>query len=332
MNKKVLLTAALVVIAAVSTLAWTLIRPDQLPLGQFSTNGRLEAEQIEVATKTAGRIAEVLVREGQLVQSGDLLARMDNQQLLARKREAEAQIAAAELAQEEAEAGVAQRQSQLKLATQELQRTQTMFDKKVAPQDKLDQAQAQYDSAAAALRLAKATARRAQASIDAANAALAELQTLLDDTNIKAPRSGRVQYVLAQPGEVLSAGGRVVTLLDISDVYMTVFLPASVAGKLTLNDEAKLILDPIPEYVVPAQVTFVATDAQFTPKSVETDEERNNLMFRVKLSIDPALLKKYEDKVKTGVRGIAYVRTGTDIPWGEALSKPLPQDAPSAAQ
>lgn len=326
MNRKFLLTAGAVIIAAASTVAWTLFRPDALPEGLFQTNGRLEAEQVEVATKTAGRLAEVLVKEGDLVQAGDLLVRMDNQQLLAKKREAQAQIDAAGLAREEAEAGVAQRESLLKLATQDLKRTQTMFSKKVAPQDKLDQAQAQYESAEAALRLAKATAKRAQASIDAANAALAELQTLLDDTDIHAPRAGRVQYVLAQPGEVLAAGGRVVTLLDITDVYMTVFLPASVAGKLTLNDDAKLVLDPIPEYVVPARVSFVATDAQFTPKSVETSEERNNLMFRAKLSIDPALLKRYAEQVKTGVRGVAYVRTSDITPWGDALSKPLPEN------
>ena len=327
MNRKFLLSASAVIIAAAATAAWTFFQPAALPEGLYQTNGRLEAEQVEVATKTAGRLAEVLVKEGDLVQSGDLLVRMDNQQLLARKREAEAQIEAAELAREEADAGVAQRESQLKLATQELKRTKTMFAKKVAPQDSMDQAQAQYDSAVAALRLAKATAKRAQASIDAANAALAELQTLLDDTEIHAPRAGRVQYVLAQPGEVLAAGGRVVTLLDISDVYMTVFLPASVAGKLTLNDDAKLVLDPIPEYVVPARVSFVATDAQFTPKSVETSEERNNLMFRVKLSINPDLLKKYEEKVKTGVRGVAYVRESTSVAWGETLSKPIPENA-----
>lgn len=326
MDKKILLTAGAVIVAAAVTVAWTLFTPDALPDGLYSTNGRLEAEQVEVATKTAGRIADVLVKEGQLVQRGDLLARLDNQQLLAKKREAEAQIDAARLAKEEAGAGVDQRQAQVTLAAQELKRAKTMFAKKVAPQDTLDQAQAQYDSATAALRLAQATTRRAQASIDAAQAALSELESLLDDTNITAPRNGRIQYVLAQPGEVLAAGGRVITLLDISDVYMTVFLPASVAGKLTLHDEARLILDPIPEYVIPAHVSFVATDAQFTPKSVETSEERNNLMFRVKLTIDPALLQKYQEQVKTGVRGLAYVRTATDISWGEKLTTTLPED------
>lgn len=324
MKNRLFSSIALLLIAGGAAAIWYSTQSEALAPGLYKTNGRLEAEQIEVATKTAGRIAEVMVREGQLVQSGDLLVTIDNQQLLAKKREAEAQITAANLALEEASAGVAQRKSALTLAEQELKRTQTMYKKQVAPKEKLDQAQAQYDSAAAALRLAKATAARTQASIDAANAALAELETLLDDTRIVAPRTGRVQYVLANPGEVLAAGGRVVTLLDISDVYMTVFLPATVAGNLTLNDEAKLVLDPIPEYVIPARVSFVADDAQFTPKSVETSEERNNLMFRTKLSIEPELLRQHADKVKTGVRGIAYVRTSSATDWGDTLSKPLP--------
>ncbi len=326
MKSRLFSILALMIIAVAGATFWYQTQGNNLPQGIYQTNGRLEAEQVEVATKTAGRIAEVMVREGQMVQAGDLLVTIDNQQLLAKKREAQAQINAANLALEEANAGVAQRESALTLASQELKRTQTMYKKQVAPKEKLDQAQAQYDSAAAALRLAKATAARTLASIDAANAALAELETLLDDTRILAPRAGRVQYVLANAGEVLAAGGRVVTLLDISDVYMTVFLPASIAGNLALNDEAKLVLDPIPEYVVPARVSFVATDAQFTPKSVETSEERNNLMFRVKLSIEPALLQQHAEKVKTGVRGLAYVRTSAMASWGEALSKPLPEN------
>ena len=326
MKSRLFSILALMIIALAGATFWYQTQGNNLPQGIYQTNGRLEAEQVEVATKTAGRIAEVMVREGQMVQAGDLLVTIDNQQLLAKKREAQAQINAANLALEEANAGVAQRESALTLASQELKRTQTMYKKQVAPKEKLDQAQAQYDSAAAALRLAKATAARTLASIDAANAALAELETLLDDTRILAPRAGRVQYVLANAGEVLAAGGRVVTLLDISDVYMTVFLPASIAGNLALNDEAKLVLDPIPEYVVPARVSFVATDAQFTPKSVETSEERNNLMFRVKLSIEPALLQQHAEKVKTGVRGLAYVRTSAMASWGEALSKSLPEN------
>ena len=99
-----------------------------------------------------------------------------------------------------------------------------------------------------------------------------------------------MQYRLARDGEVVAAGQRVLTILDLNDVYMTIYLPADEAGKLSLGDEARVILDSVPQYVFPATISFVATDAQFTPKSVETAEERQKLMFRVKLQGDPKVL------------------------------------------
>jgi HlyD family secretion protein len=307
-----------------ATFAWWQFQPKSLSDAIISTNGRLEANQVEIASKTAGRIRHVLVEEGQMVQAGDLLVVMDNQELLAQKLEADAMVNQAELAAEEASAGIALRQSQLTLATSELARAKTMYEKKVIAQDKFEQAQNQYDSASAALRLAKATKQRSLASIDAAKAKLQQLNSLIEDTQIKSPMPARVQYKLVQPGEVISAGGRVITLLDVSDVYMTVFFPAKDIGKLSINDEARLILDPIPEYVIPARISFIAADAQFTPKSVETSDERDNLMFRIKLSINPDLLKLHLDKVKTGVRGIAYVRTNTQQEWPQQLITELP--------
>ena len=100
-----------------------------------------------------------------------------------------------------------------------------------------------------------------------------------------------MQYRLARAGEVVAAGQRVLTILDLNDVYMTIYLPADQAGKLdALATRPRTILDPVPQYVLPATVSFVATEAQFTPKSVETAEEREKLMFRVKLQGDPKVL------------------------------------------
>jgi len=85
-----------------------------------------------------------------------------------------------------------------------------------------------------------------------------------------------------------------------------------------------MVLDPFPQYVVPATISFVATDAQFTPKSVETAEEREKLIFRIKLQVDPKVLGKYHNEVKTGVRGIGYVRTDSGVQWPENLAVKLP--------
>ncbi len=106
---------------------------------------------------------------------------------------------------------------------------------------------------------------------------------------------------------------------------MTVFAPAAVAARLEIGGEARIILDPVPEYVVPASVSFVAADAQFTPKTVETKDEREKLMFRVKLRLDAEVLKQYSRRVKTGIRGLGIVRTNAATTWPEDLQVKLPQ-------
>ena len=124
---------------------------------------------------------------------------------------------------------------------------------------------------------------------------------------------------------MVAPGQRILTILDLNDVYMTIYLPATDAGKLAVGDEARIIADPIPEYVIPATISFVATDAQFTPKSVETEEERQKLMFRVKLKVDSKVLEKYHRQVKTGIRGLGFVRTNPSIAWPDDLMVKLPQ-------
>jgi HlyD family secretion protein len=141
---------------------------------------------------------------------------------------------------------------------------------------------------------------------------------------LKSPIRGRVLYRLAEPGEVLAAGGKVLTVLDLSDVYMTIFLPTGLAGRIAIAAEARIILDAAPQYVIPATVSFVAPRSQFTPKEVETKTEREKLMFRVKVKIDPELLQKYLEKVKTGLPGVAYVRLDAGTPWPQHLNIKLP--------
>ena len=126
-----------------------------------------------------------------------------------------------------------------------------------------------------------------------------------------------------EPGEVLGAGGKVLNLVDLSDVYMTFFLPETVAGRVALGTEVRLVLDAAPQYVIPAQVSFVASTAQFTPKTVETASERQKLMFRVKARIDRALLAKHLEQVKTGLPGVACVRLDAQQPWPANLANPV---------
>ena len=297
---------------------------DALPEGIATGHGRLEVEEVHVAVKYGGRVAEVLVDEGDMVEAGDVLARLDAAELDANLARAEAEIHQAEESVVGAEALIAQRESELAFAEQELQRASTLVERGHTSQEIVDQRLTQRDTATATLRAAKAQLATAKATVRSAEAAARQIEVQLDEATIRAPRLGRVQYRLAEPGEVLANGGRIVTILDLTDVYMTIFLPTSEAGRLAYGAEARIQLDAAPEYMIPANVSFVAANAQFTPKEVETRSEREKLMFRVKVQIDPDLLLQYVDLVKTGLPGDVFVSMTSELAWPERFAVNLP--------
>ncbi|GAB3313178.1 HlyD family efflux transporter periplasmic adaptor subunit [Haliea atlantica] len=318
-----------------------------------ASNGRIEAVEIDIAARTAGRVKEILVDEGYFVRAGQELVRMDTATLEARHREAEAELQRARIAVEtatslvtqreaEAEAAralIAQREAELDATQKRLARTRELVTKNAVSEAQLDDDRAATEAARAAVAAAQAQAAAAQAAIgqarsnvvavqaavEAAQATLQRIQADIDDSVLKAPRDGRVQYRVAQPGEVLSPGGVVLNMVDLTDVYMTFFLPTEQAGGVALGAEAHLVLDALPQYVIPAKVSFVADVAQFTPKTVETAEERQKLMFRIKVRIDPDLLRKHLHQVKTGLPGVAYVRLDPRVDWPPELQTRLPQ-------
>lgn len=317
--------ATLIVISGGGYAYWLSRTQSDIAPGFAMSNGRIEAERIDVSTKLAGRIAKILVSEGQWVEAGDLVAQMDAVEIEARLHQAEAAVVQARQQKLQAEALLNQRHSELTLATSMLARTQSLADSGVASQQQLDQGQNTQATAQAAIGAAEAGVDLAAATIASANAAVDQIKSVMADADLIAPRSGRVQYILAKTGEVVAAGGTVVTLTDLTDIYMTIYLPAGQAGLLAIGSEARITLDPIPQYVIPAAVTFVASTAQFTPKTVETSDERAQLMFKVKLTIPPSLLEKYQEQAKSGVAGVGYVRLDDTKAWPETLAVKLPQ-------
>ncbi len=294
--------------------------PDYIAWG----NGRIEAEEIHIATKYAGRVAAVLVEEGDRVDAGQVLARMDTAELDASMARAVADVLRSMEAVAEATAQIAQRDSELRFAQQELDRAEYLVDRGHISVELAEQRQSERDAAQAALDAARAHLANTEQGVESARAEASRVQAQINDATLIAPRMGRIQYRLAEPGEVLSDGGRVVTLLDLTDVYMTIFLPTAEVGRVMIGSEARIILDALPEYVIPAKVSFVAAEAQFTPRQVETRTEREKLMFRVKIHIDRDLLLQHVDSVKTGVPGEAYVLLGTDAQWPQRLDISLP--------
>ncbi len=303
---------------------WWKSAESQLPPGIYWGNGRLEADQIDIATKFAGRIAEIFVDQGDMVKAGQVLARMDTRDLEASLKKARAQVELSHKAIEEANANAVQLNSQVLLAQQEFDRATALAQKGFQTKEVLDQRQQQLDGAKAALRAAQAREIEAEHALDAATHEV-ELYTVnIADNTLVAPRDGRIQYRIANVGEVLPAGGKVFSMLDISYVYMDIYLPTAEAGRVKFGADARIVLDAYPNVAIPAKVSFVATQAQFTPKTVETKIERDKLMFRIRVRIDPERLRARGDAVRSGLPGIAYIRTDPAVAWPERLQGKAP--------
>jgi HlyD family secretion protein len=300
------------------------LRGSTTPKGIVKTNGRIEATQIDVAAKYAGRLATVTVNEGDEVTAGQVIARISSPEYEAQLRGARAQVLKAKRNIASVEALIVERKSALAYAKTDVERGQPLVKEGFLSRQVFQQRETKAEVAAASLTAAEAEREAAQFAMNSAQADVERIDAILVDLTLLSPRSGRVQYLIHRAGEVVDAGTRIITILDLNDVYMTIYLPSGQAGQLALGDEARMVLDAFPQYVVPATISFVATDAQFTPKSVETAAEREKLIFRIKLQVDPKVLGKYHTQVKTGVRGMGFVRTDTSAAWPDNLAVKLP--------
>ncbi|WP_432260656.1 HlyD family secretion protein [Cupriavidus sp. TMH.W2] len=349
---KLLPALAVLAVAAGGWYAWNTMRDTGPGEGFARGNGRIEATEVDVATKLAGRVSKILVYEGDFVKVGQPLARMQAQTLEAQHDEAVAQhqqainAAAAAVAQAAArrsdkatsEALVSQREAELDAARRRLARSETLSKEGASSIQELDDDRARARSAQAAVIAARAQVAAAQSAVEAAQAQVTGAQSAvaatqatiarigadIEDSELKAPRDGRVQYRVAQPGEVLAAGGKVLNLVDLSDVYMTFFLPEAQAGRLAIGQDVRVVLDAAPQFVIPARVSFVSSTAQFTPKTVETESERQKLMFRVRAQIGRELLLQHLKVVKTGLPGVAWVKLDARAEWPASLAVKLP--------
>jgi HlyD family secretion protein len=301
---------------------WWRSLQSQLPPGIFSGNGRIEADEIDISTKFAGRIATIAADEGYMVKGGQVVATMDTRDLEASLKKSKAQVELSNRAIDEAKANVAQLESQEILAQQEFDRATALVLKGFQTKEVLDQRRQQLDGAKAALQAGQFREIQARHALDAATHDVELYAVNIADNTLVAPRDGRIQYRIANVGEVLPAGGKVFAMLDIGYVYMDIYLPTEEAGRVKFGADARIVLDAYPNIAIPAKVTFVATQAQFTPKTVETKTERDRLMFRIRVRIDPERLRARGDAVRSGLPGVTYVRTDPTVVWPERLQGP----------
>jgi len=311
--------AAVLALAAGGGAYWWTHLQQALPAGITLGNGRIEADPIDIATKFAGRIRELRAEEGDMVTAGQVVAVMDTRDLDASLKKSEALVEQAQRAIAEARANVDQQHSQVALAEQEMDRASALLAKGWITKETFDQRQQARDSAKAAQFAAEARVAEAEHALDAAKHEVELYNVNIADNTLVAPRDGRIEYRIANVGEVLPAGGKLFTMLDVSYVYMDIYLPTLYADRVKIGYDARIVLDAFPDRPIPAKVSFLAAQAQFTPKMVETQSERDKLMFRIRVRIDPDRSRAHSDAVRSGLPGVAYVKIDPDVQWPPRL-------------
>jgi HlyD family secretion protein len=310
---------AVVVAAGGAGFYWWKHSQSLLPPGISFGNGRLEADEIDIDTKFAGRIAELRADIGDMVTAGQVVARMDTSDLQESLKKSQAQVKQAQRAIEEANANLEQQRTQQILAAQELERTQGLLKQGFATQELFDQRTQAMNAANAGLRAATERVAETERALEASEHDVGLYTVNIRDNDLVAPRQGRIQYRVANIGEVLPAGGKVFTMLDISYVYMDIYLPTPEAGKIRVGTDARILLDAYPNTPIPAKVSFIASQAQFTPKTVETQSERDKLMFRIRVRIDPDRSRDHAPSVRSGLPGVTYLLADPAVAWPQNL-------------
>jgi HlyD family secretion protein len=312
--KLIILVVAVIAVAFIGYWYWK-SKQHVLPEGFASGNGRLEAKLVDAAAKEALRVKEILVDEGDLVKPGQVLVRLDTITLDAELATAKANVAAAQERLAIANAGIVRAKSEIELAKIEVERARKLVEERAGSQREYDVRKTRLETTTATLAEEEAKLQTAKQDVEVARANMATVQTRIDDATLKSPVRGRVLYRLAEVGEVLAPGGKALTLVNLEDVYMEIFLPSEQAAKVKIGAEARMMGDNNSGRAVAGYVTFVSPEAQFTPKQVETRSERDKLMFRVKIKMPPELVSSYIEYIKTGIRGVGYVKLDESAVW-----------------
>ena len=313
-----ILAGAAVVIVAFIGIKYVIKKRNALPEGIASGNGRIEGKLVDISAREPLRVKEILVDEGALVKPGQVLVKMDTVTLDSQLAEANAAVQASEEKLAVAKANITKQKSEIDLAGVEADRSKRLVEQGAGSQRELDVRKTKVETSKATLGEADAMLATAKEQVEVARKNAATVQTRIDDATLRSPVTGRVLYRLAEPGEVLAAGGKALTLVNLDDIYMEIFLPAEQAAAVKVGAEGRVTVDYDPRAIA-GQVSFVSPEAQFTPKQVETKSEREKLMFRVKIQLPKELIGQYIERIKTGVRGVGYVKVKDSAVWPARL-------------
>jgi HlyD family secretion protein len=275
-----------------------------------SLTGTVEATQVDVSVKIAGRIVERLVKEGDAVTRGQLLVRLDDAELAAEVRRQEAALRSAQATLrdlragarkeeiEDARAALASAEATREMTQREFSRNDELFRRGLIAAQDVDRArqayqvaQAQERSARERLGLLQAGSRpdlieAARWQVTQAESALSQAQTRLKETTVVSPIDGVVLRKNLEAGETANPGVAILTLVNPKDVWLRAYVPETEVGRLKVGDAAKLRVDAFPNRVFTGRLIEIASEAEFTPRNVQTKKERVNLVFRIKIQID----------------------------------------------
>lgn len=308
---------AIVVIAAVAGGAYFLLR-DRSAGDGLSASGTVEATEASLGFQAAGRIERIRVNEGDRVKTGDTLAVLDRAELEARHAQARAQLSAAEAALSELERGARSEElaqareadstaaARLADAQRDLARAQQLFRGGAASQEAFDKARfaadvarSQREQAAQQLRLVQAGPRieriaAQRAMVQSAQALVRQVGAQLANAVVVAPFDGVVTVRQRQPGETVAPGAPVVTVANFDDRWVRIYIAEHRLGAVSIGEAATITTDTYRDRSYPGTVSFIASEAEFTPRNVQTTEERVKLVYAVKVRItgDTALALK----------------------------------------
>ena len=303
-------------------------------------NGTIEATEVEVSSKLPGRIAQLLVKEGDTVQANQIIARLDASEIEAEVAQHQAAWARAEAQLkellagsrveeiEEARANLQQAEDNLKLAKDDWDRFDNLFKEGAISAQERDRAKNKVEVAVSQVKAAREryqmirigprpeVIEAARHERDRTRAALGAAQVRLRDSTILAPLAGTVMTKRAEQGEIVNPGFPIVVLIDPDDLWLRVYIPESEIGLMKLGQLASIAVDSFPKRKFEGKVIEISPKAEFTPRTVQTKKERVNLVFGVKISLD-----NRERLLKPGMPADAEIIVGEGA---KRTSRPLP--------
>lgn len=312
MKKKAALVAILLI--AVAAVVWLATRRTGGDGSTVAVSGTIEVTDVAVSFKIPGRVRERLVDEGELVKTGQVVARLDDEDLRLEvaQRERDTEALAANLRELEtgfrkediarADAAVGRVKADAERLKADFARQETLYEREVISRRDFDAARAAFESSQAALREAVAQQelmhrgpRREQ--IDAARARLGQARealelsrTRLGYTTLAAPMAGLVLAKHVEPGEQVAAGTPIISVGDMANTWMRAYIAETDLGRVKVGQKARVKSDTWPDRRYEGTVTFISPEAEFTPKSVQTEKERVKLVYRIKITIpNPAM-------------------------------------------